>query len=118
MPGHYTYLVPVRLDVDGTQLVVCPWLDGDGRTHTDYWSSFCADCGTVVGESPAHGTIGVADVDGLPDAEYALIARAEIIGSLLHQKAISTGWVQPVAPVRISAGTQRVWGLRTGAATT
>lgn len=75
MSRHGVFLVPVRVDLDGTLLVVCPGVDEDLDVH--YWAGWCAECGTVVTDQPIPGTVGVQDIDGLPDDEYDLVEEWE-----------------------------------------
>lgn len=90
-PGHVTWLVPVRVDLDGTWLVPCPYLDG-AELEFHFWALWCADCGGVVGE-PVVRSAGVQQAADLPYPEDDL----ETLYSRMHAHAVAAG-ILPYRP--------------------
>lgn len=110
-PRHSIYLVPVRIDLDGTLLIPCPGLDGDIYLDVDCWMGWCSACRVIVGEQPVPGTIGLQDVDGLDDAAYEAVQRWEHILTAQHRAALAAGCVREGRPVRVTNALLESWGV-------
>lgn len=87
MSEHSVYLVPVRLDVDGTPLVLCPGLDGC-FLDVHHWAGWCPSCRALVGKA-VPGIAGLQDLDGLTDDQYALVEAREADLSKAHTMAVA-----------------------------
>lgn len=97
MGEHCTWLVPVRVDADGTLLVCCPGLD-DGYLPIDFWALWCADCSAVASE-PVVGSTGVQSLEDLPYSEEVY----EGLYGRIHAHWLTVTGGQPGAPVRFPA---------------